>query len=271
LTDPQLIGAQDKTAQTISRWAIPNFRLILVSPHEVWSMEIDFKTWRPVLGSAVLVGFLIWLFHAPIEIQAALAAENRPVELASALFFFVGMAAAAYSAVRAHGTVRWYLALWALLCLLFFGEETSWLQHLLHYQTPPWIAHENIRGEFNLHNLEVFHGGELIGAEFHWRSLLKAQHLSNLGFVAYLFGLPLLAHSATGRQLLQRVKIPYPGKRLAAFAFLPLGVSAVLTLLAATQATKATVAETREMIFALVILTFLVLAANAVASKRASD
>jgi hypothetical protein len=231
-------------------------------------MEVDFRTWRPLLGSAVLAGCLIWLFQTPVETQRALAAENRPVELASALFFLVGMTAAAYGAVQAHGAYRRYLAVWALLCLAFFGEETSWLQHLLHYETPSWMAQANVRGELNLHNLEVFHGGELVGAEFHWRSLLKAQHLFNLGFVAYLFGLPLLARSAKGDQLLRRVQIPYPGKRLATFAFLPLAVSAVLTLLAATHETKVTVAETREMICALVILTFLVLAARAVAPHK---
>jgi hypothetical protein len=229
-------------------------------------MEVDFRNWRPLFSSAVLASFLIWLFHTPLETKFALAAENRPVELATALFFLAGMAAAANGAVRAHGTLRWYLGLWALLCFVFFGEETSWLQHMLHYETPPWMAHENMRGELNLHNLEVFHGGEVIGAEFHWWSLLKAQHLFNLGFVTYLFGLPLLARSATGHELLRRAKLPYPGKRLAAFAFLPLAVSAVLTSLAATHATKATVAETREMICALVIMIFLMLAASTVAS-----
>src|SRR5262245_53074251 len=110
-------------------------------------MEVDFRSWCPVLGSAVLVAFLRWLFQASIETKIALAAENRPVELATALFFLAGMVAAAYGALRAHGAFRWYLAFWALLCFLFFGEETSWLQHMLHYETPPWLANENVRGE----------------------------------------------------------------------------------------------------------------------------
>ena len=91
--------------------------------------------------------------------------------------------------------------------------------------------------------------------------------LSSLSRVMKI-GLPLLARSAKGHQLLRRVQIPYPGKRLATFAFLPLAVSAALTLLAATHETKVTVAETREMICALVILTFLVLAARAVAPHK---
>jgi hypothetical protein len=232
-------------------------------------MEVDFRTWRPMFGAALLAACLVWLFHAPVETQRALAAENRPVELASALFFLAGMVMAAYAAVQAGGALRWYLALWAVLCLLFFGEETSWLQHLIGYQTPAFIAEQNVRGELNLHNLRLLHGGELVGAEFHWRSLFKAQHLFNLGFLAYFFGLPLLASSAAGQRLLRRAQIPYPGKRLAAFAFLPLAVSAVLTLLAGTYETKVTIAESRETVCALVILTFLVLAAREVALPAA--
>ena len=213
-----------------------------------------------MFGAALLAACLVWLFNAPVETQRALAAENRPVELASALFLLAGMVMAAYAAVHrdagrvpADHALRWYLALWAVLCLLFFGEETSWLQHLIGYQTPAFIAEQNVRGELNLHNLRLLHGGELVGAEFHWRSLFKAQHLFNLGFLAYFFGLPLLASSAAGQRLLRRAQIPYPGKRLAAFAFLPLAVSAVLTLLAGTYETKVTIAESRETVCALVI------------------
>ena len=234
-------------------------------------MEVDFRTWRPLLGSAVLAAGLVWLFQAPVEIQRALAAENRPIELATAVFFLAAMAVAAYAAAQASGALRWYLALWALLCLAFFGEETSWLQHMLHYETPSWMAGGNVRGEFNLHNLAIFHGGELVGADFHWRSLLKAQHLFNLGFLAYFFGLPLLALGEASRSLLLRLQIPYPGKILAACALLPLAVSAVLTLLAPTHETKVTVAETREMVCALVILTFLLLAVRVPVHARASQ
>jgi hypothetical protein len=233
-------------------------------------MGVDFKTWHPLFGSALLAAGLVWLFQAPVETQRALAAENGPVELALALFYLAAMALAAYGAVQTSGALRWYLVLWMLLCLAFFGEETSWFQHMLHYETPSWMTEKNAQGEFNLHNLEIFQGGQLVGAEFRWRSLLRAQNLFNLGFVAYFFGLPLLASGAAGRRLLPRLKIPYPGKRLVAFAFLPLAVSAALTLLAGTQETKATVAETREMICALVILTFVALASRPAASSASA-
>jgi hypothetical protein len=119
-------------------------------------VEIDLKSWRALLASALLAAGLVWLFDAPVATQRALAAENRPIELASALFYFAAMMVAAYGATQVSGALRWYLALWALLCFLFFGEETSWLQHYLRYPTPAWMAHENVRGEFNLHNLRTF-------------------------------------------------------------------------------------------------------------------
>jgi hypothetical protein len=206
---------------------------------------------------------LMWLFEAPVETQRALAAENRLIELASALFYFGAMVGAAYGATQASGVLRWYLVLWALLCFLFFGEETSWLQHFLHYPTPAWIIQENVQGELNLHNLRSLHGGELLGGDPQWRSLFKVQNLFNLGFIVYFFGLPLLALNAAGWRLLSRLSIPYPGKRLVAFAFIPLAVSAGLTLLAQTHETKATIAESREMICALIILLFVVLTTKA--------
>lgn len=47
----------------------------------------------------------------------------------------------------------------ALGCFFFAGEEASWGQHWIGYETPDVIAERNDQGEFNLHNdpfLEMF-------------------------------------------------------------------------------------------------------------------
>jgi len=47
----------------------------------------------------------------------------------------------------------------ALGCFFFAGEESSWGQHWVGYETPDSIAERNDQGEFNLHNdpfLEMF-------------------------------------------------------------------------------------------------------------------
>jgi hypothetical protein len=101
--------------------------------------------------------------------------------------------------------------------------------------------------------------------------VFKAQNLFNLGFLAYFFGLPLLALAPPGRRLFSRLLIPYPARRLVAFAFIPLAVSAALTLFAQTHETKVTIAESREMICALIILVFLVLTAKAALAPSQSQ
>lgn len=44
----------------------------------------------------------------------------------------------------------------AILMFLAFGEEISWGQRILGVETPEFIKENNIQGEINLHNLEVF-------------------------------------------------------------------------------------------------------------------
>lgn len=52
-----------------------------------------------------------------------------------------------------------FVLVMALGCFFFAGEEASWGQHWMGYDTPEAIAERNDQGEFNLHNdpfLEMF-------------------------------------------------------------------------------------------------------------------
>lgn len=53
-------------------------------------------------------------------------------------------------------SVRILLVLLALGSLFLAGEEASWGQHWIRYETPSDIADDNIQGEFNLHNRKGF-------------------------------------------------------------------------------------------------------------------
>jgi hypothetical protein len=194
--------------------------------------------------------------------------ENGPIELSTAIFYLAGFGVAALGLARTRGMERAYFAIWALLCMMFFGEETSWLQHQLGYATPETAASWNAQGEFNLHNLNVFQGGELFGArgEVGWTSLLKSQHFFQLGFFAYFLVLPAITLMPRGAALISMLRLPYPGWRLLAAIWLPIGLSIVLTAFA-ENSTKPVIAETREMIYALSILAFLFLWASA-SSRR---
>lgn len=67
-------------------------------------------------------------------------------------------------------TMRVLLVLLGLGAIFLAGEECSWGQHWLRYETPAEIADDNHQGEFNLHNRKGFwqeyvtsHGRHAVG------------------------------------------------------------------------------------------------------------
>lgn len=213
-----------------------------------------------MLLSLLLCALPLAFFMIGGEETAPLWRENGPVETLSALAYLVGAGAAGMAAFHGRGFFRFHLILWAVFCILFFGEETSWLQHQLGYATPAAVAELNQQGEFNLHNLGPFHGGELL-ADDQTDGLpfgLRSQHLFQLGFAAFFLAVPFLAQLGFVTRILERWRIAYPGLRFAAFVWLPVLVTVALAF-ASEGVTKRAIAETREFVYALAIASFLAL------------
>jgi hypothetical protein len=213
------------------------------------------------LASLLLSALPIAFFLIGGEETAPLWQENSPIETLSALAYLVGAGAASLGALHSRGFPRLYLILWAAFSILCFGEETSWVQHQLGYDTPVALAELNEQGEFNLHNLRPFHGGALLSDDRGDRRMLalKSQHLFQLGFVAFFLVLPLLVRLRPIAAALHRLNIAYPGLSFAAVVWLPILVTVALAF-ASAGATKAAVAEIRELVYALAIGSFLTLA-----------
>jgi hypothetical protein len=104
--------------------------------------------------------------------------------------------------------VSWLgIAVGAVL-LVGFGEELSWGQHWLGFETPEISREVNVQGEFNLHNI----GG-------YWFN-----HLVALVFGLYLCVLPVLGRLTPHIWfVLDRIAVPIPP-----LALFPYGVVAVL-------------------------------------------
>lgn len=49
--------------------------------------------------------------------------------------------------------IGWWALMWALACLYFAGEETSWGQHYFGWQTPDLFQAINRQKETNIHNI----------------------------------------------------------------------------------------------------------------------
>lgn len=69
-----------------------------------------------------------------------------------------GIIAAIYTLIRFRrmlptGWAQLWLLLWTLACIYFAGEECSWGQWYLEFETPEELTGLNDQGEFNLHNM----------------------------------------------------------------------------------------------------------------------
>ncbi|MDQ4087640.1 MAG: hypothetical protein M3177_06495 [Pseudomonadota bacterium] len=100
---------------------------------------------------AVLTGIAL----AAPETFVDLFSEDGPFENATALCYAVSAAACVLFAVRARGhrVLRISLALLATLFVVVGGEEISWGQRLLDFETPETLVEINVQEEFTLHNI----------------------------------------------------------------------------------------------------------------------
>lgn len=191
----------------------------------------------------------IWLL--PLEVTLVLDGEEGVIERGTAILFVVAALGFGWTALRTRRWLRAQAVFWALLAIVAAGEETSWLQHELGYETPAAIADANVQGEFNLHNLRGLHGGKLLEADDSetFLGVLSAQNLFQLGFAGYFLALPLLALLPAVRSVAARFQLPYLAPDAVLAVWLPIGTAIALAFVT-EGALKSLLAETRELHYA---------------------
>jgi len=211
---------------------------------------------RLIIAITALLSFtvLTFIYFGDPEISFTLTREDGLIEGLTAVLYAIGLAACIFTAQK----TQWRAALpiiWIFLCFVFLGEETSWLQRQLDYSVPA-IEQVNAQNEFNLHNLQIFQGGNLTEGSFEVSSLLKSQNIFRLGFFGYFLIIPLLIKQRDLGRLADDV-----GYRTQNRAF-PLTIIAIfifsfgLTLIA-PKGLKSSIAETREMLYAFFIAIYI--------------
>ncbi|CAL1125304.1 unnamed protein product [Cladocopium goreaui] len=55
---------------------------------------------------------------------------------------------------------NWFVLLLAMMMIVMLGEEISWGQRLLGFNTPEWLTQRNFQGEFTFHNMRAFQEGQ---------------------------------------------------------------------------------------------------------------
>lgn len=192
----------------------------------------------------------IWL--AEPDFVSRLTREDGEIENLTAFLYLCALIICLMTFLKDR---KFYLALiWVFLCFIFLGEETSWFQRLFNYSVPA-VEGINAQDEFNIHNLEVFQGGGILGDSFSFKSLLKSQNLFRLGFFGYFLILPLLSFVPKIKSILDRIRYKRPDKRFV----LALIIVFVLSFSLAPfvePLVKSALAETREMLYSFFIMIY---------------
>jgi hypothetical protein len=200
------------------------------------------------LNLSVLTGFFL-----NERISAALTKESGYIESAGVIFFAIALFFLVKISLKRKNIIL--PIIWALLCVIFIGEETSWFQHYFHYEVPA-VEKINVQNEFNIHNLEIFQGGKLTGSEVALtEALFKSQNLFRIGFFGYFLILPLLYKVPAIGRLLQHIDYKRPGALFIVSLIIVFATSFFLVP-EASHITKKALAETREMLYALYILLY---------------
>lgn len=171
-------------------------------------MNLDLKTLparRCAIGVAVTAA-AVAAVHSLLYTPAFsdLGAEDGIMEsggalcflAASVIFFslFLRLRKKGAAAPTGIGAWWWYL----ILAALFFfvtGEEVSWGQRIFGWETPGWMAENNVQEETTIHNLEIFnaHTKDHELKPF-WQSLLTMNRLFSLFWLCWCLLLPLAVH-----------------------------------------------------------------------------
>lgn len=210
-----------------------------------------------VFLSAMLLSYVAPLYPG---IVGRFDSERGPVEMLSGLFFLAASVVCVWRLVTGARQDRAWLYLWAAACFLFFGEETSWMQHVFGFSTPESIEAVNYQQEFNLHNLDALKSGSwhefLTTGKFDYRILLGASTWFRVGFFGYFVLLPVLMHAGLLRGVRERFRIPLPSVRLVCWLCATLGLSLLSS--AFYPEYRMEITEAREMYNALFILLYVV-------------
>lgn len=178
---------------------------------------------RAVLGYAAIAVSLLALSYGVFVLDDAtifaLGKEDGLFEYATAICF--GVAGVLYLVCFATSRVgndlllfrtrrNVFLLLLGLLFLFGSGEEISWGQRLIGFDTPDSIARVNLQRETNIHNLTIFHRRDAWGEEKSGLTLwLTVERIFSLFWLTYCFVIPFVVGVIRPiRRLLQRINLP---------------------------------------------------------------
>jgi hypothetical protein len=188
--------------------------------------------------------------------------EDGLVENLTAIFYLIGFLICLLS-IKQNRIV--YLAIiWAFLCFLFLGEETSWFQRIFHYSVPS-VEQINDQHEFNIHNLEILKRNsarEVIKDGFNINNLIKLlsspQMIFQMGYFSYFLIFPFVNQSSTINALKAYIGYKKPDTGFIFTLIFLIFLSFVLSESRSSADIKSAAGEVREMLYAYFILIYVI-------------
>ncbi|MCQ0094132.1 hypothetical protein [Roseovarius sp. M141] len=198
----------------------------------------------------ILIATVILGLANPSFFTLVFAAEDGPVEYATALFLLVASIVLASHALSLWRSGRRGAALFTVVyALMFFmaaGEEVSWGQRIIGWESGEFFQQNNKQDETNLHNLMV--------GDVHLTKSLFGPVLT-VCILLYLVGLPLI-YPKGGRiaALADRMAVPVPWLKHAAIALV---ASIIIAVLDADRKW-----EVYELVFSMLVVSIFLLPQN---------
>ncbi len=170
-----------------------------------WGISPNAARW--LFWAPVVVSVLLPILRLDKRIWRAVLREDGPIEWATAMLFAVAFVAGLGAALALFKSRRrWEAALYLAFALVMFfcaGEEISWGQRILGFETPDALREINRQDEFTLHNigqsLDVFKFLMFVGGGIGAAAYLANQRLRIQRFWAdgeYLIIPPFFVASA---------------------------------------------------------------------------
>jgi len=172
---------------------------------------------RAVNITVSMMGLLLvaLIFLAKSYDLSFLTNEDGLIEYLSAFLWLIGCVICIFKTVKPKNNSRIIIIIFFFVCLLSFGEEISWGQRLIGFDTPSWCSRINLQNEFNFHNLKALSGGSawthfLQTGEFSFYQIFDAQNIFRMGFFFFFFLLPLLNMHSSIQKMTSRIKYESP-------------------------------------------------------------
>jgi hypothetical protein len=207
-----------------------------------------------VIASAIwlLLSYSIFVFLSDEEI-ISLAREDNVIEMVGAILFL--MTSILFFIIFLNNKKKTKLFsitnifLFLLGCTFLFGflEEISWGQRIFNFPTPQLFQESNLQNEFNLHNLERFHGLNVEGQrKSFWALFLNFDRLFSIFWFTFCFLTPIIYNlNLKTKTVLDSINFPVVPLSLGVFFIINYGLSKIIEFQINADLTHSLV-ETKE-------------------------